>query len=247
MKEARRQSLRAYREMAKLRIVTMVLVTTAFGFLLGRGGGSVDWGLFLAALLGTGAAAAGAAALNNVLDRDVDARMERTRRRPLPAGVIEPAQGMAFGIVMVLAGVGLLLWMTNLLAAFLVLLTAFLYVLVYTPLKRVTWINTSIGAIPGAMPPLSGWAAASGELGSGAWILFLILFAWQHPHFSAIAWMISLSRDCEFARLHYNSKGCKANSLYLHRIREGLSNPDSQRLRRSCMSSRPWQQRPQQK
>lgn len=182
------RTLQAYVELSKLRIVTMVLVTTTIGYLLG-GKGAFSWfGLFFT-LLGTGLAAAGSAALNNYLERDIDALMERTKGRVLPAGTMEPAHVLAFGLVLVIAGVSLLVWQVNLLTGFLVLVTAFLYVLVYTPLKRLSWINTPIGAIPGALPPLNGWAAASGEVELGAWVLFLILFAWQHPHFYAIAWM----------------------------------------------------------
>lgn len=174
--------------MAKLRIVTMVLVTTAIGFFLGSEG-AVDSLRLLYTLIGTALAAAGSATLNNYLERDIDALMDRTRSRVLPAGVVEPAHALAFGVLLVLGGVGLLLQQVNLLTSFVVLLTAFLYVLVYTPLKRVSWINTPVGAIPGALPPVSGWAAASGQLDPQAWVLFLILFAWQHPHFYAIAWM----------------------------------------------------------
>jgi len=96
---------------------------------------------------------------------------------------------LMFGVSLVLVGVLLLVWAANLLTGFLVLLAAFLYVLVYTPLKRITWLNTTLGAIPGAIPPMAGWAAATGQVGPGAWALFAILFAWQHPHFFAIAWM----------------------------------------------------------
>jgi len=127
--------------------------------------------------------------LNNYLDRDFDARMARTRKRALPAGLIEPHRALSFGVGLVLFGVLLLAVEVNLLTGFLVLLAAFLYVLVYTPLKRVTWWNTTFGAIPGAIPPMAGWAAATGHVGAGAWALFAILFAWQHPHFFAIAWM----------------------------------------------------------
>ena len=182
------KSVMAYAEMAKLRIVTMVLVTTTIGYLLGSKDPLSMAGL-LCTLLGTAAAAAGSAVLNNYLERDSDAKMDRTKNRVLPAGMVKPAHALAFGIVLVLPGVSLLVWKVNLLTGFLVLLTVFLYVLVYTPLKRLSWINTPVGAIPGALPPLNGWAAASGELDVGAWILFLILFAWQHPHFYAIAWM----------------------------------------------------------
>jgi protoheme IX farnesyltransferase len=115
--------------------------------------------------------------------------MVRTRGRALPAGLIEPFRALMFGVSLVLLGVLLLVWSSNLLAGFLVLLAAFLYVLVYTPLKRITWLNTTFGAIPGAIPPMAGWAAATGHVGPGAWALFAILFAWQHPHFFAIAWM----------------------------------------------------------
>jgi protoheme IX farnesyltransferase len=178
----------AFRELVKPRIVTMVLVTAAIGYFLG-GHGFRDVLNFILTLLGTGLAAGGAAALNNYLERDSDARMPRTRNRVLPSGQIEPAVALTFGILMVLSGVILLAWLVNLLSAFLVLLTAFLYVLVYTPLKKLTWLNTPIGAIPGALPPMAGWAAATGELSAGAWVLFAILFVWQHPHFYAIAWM----------------------------------------------------------
>src|SRR5438094_8865630 len=115
--------------------------------------------------------------------------MARTRSRALPAGLIEPHKALTAGGGLVLFGVLLLTCAVNLLTGFLVLLAAFLYVLVYTPLKRLTWLNTSFGAIPGALPPMAGWAAATGTIDSGAWVLFAILFAWQHPHFFAIAWI----------------------------------------------------------
>lgn len=175
-------------ELAKPRIVFMVLVTTVIGYYLAAGGVKDLLRLALT-LVGTGLAAGGSAVLNNYLERDIDLRMDRTRGRAIPAGVIEPAVALAYGVALVLAGVSLLAWRVNVLSAFLVLLTAFLYVLVYTPLKRMTWWNTPIGAIPGALPPMVGWAAASGTLQPGAWLLFAILFAWQHPHFYAIAWM----------------------------------------------------------
>ena len=166
----------------------MVLVTTTLGFLLGSGN-HASFALLLLTLLGVGGATGGAAVLNNYLERDLDAKMARTRNRALPAGLIEPLRALNLGVGLVLAGVLLLAMAVNLLAGFLVLLAAFLYVLVYTPLKRVTWWNTTFGALPGAIPPMAGWAAASGHVGPGAWALFAILFAWQHPHFFAIAWM----------------------------------------------------------
>src|SRR6185436_955698 len=180
--------IRLYLELTKPRILLMVLVTTTFGFLLGNEGRDSLVLLFLT-LLGVGCATGGAAVLNNYLERDFDAKMVRTRGRALPAGLIEPFRALMFGVSLVLIGVLLLTWAVNLLAGFLVLLAAFLYVLVYTPLKRITWLNTTFGAIPGAIPPMAGWAAATGSVGAGAWALFAILFAWQHPHFFAIAWI----------------------------------------------------------
>jgi protoheme IX farnesyltransferase len=176
----------AFLELTKPRIVTMVLLTTALGFFLG-GHSSVP--VLLATLAGVGLATGGAAALNNYLDRDVDAKMARTCHRALPAGAVAPAHALAYGVSLVLIGVLALVWWVNLLTGFLVLLAAFLYVLVYTPMKRVSWFNTTVGAIPGAIPPLCGWAAATGQLAPGAWVLFAILFVWQHPHFFSIAWM----------------------------------------------------------
>ncbi|HUI07712.1 MAG TPA: heme o synthase [Verrucomicrobiae bacterium] len=190
--------IKGYVEMAKPRIVSMVLVTTTLGFFLGSGllhhglgesGTWREWPLLLLTLLGVGSATGGAAVLNNYLERDVDAKMERTRHRALPAGLVSPEHALAYGVSLVLAGIIVLVRSVNLLTAFLVLLAAFLYVVVYTPLKRLTWLNTTFGSIPGAIPPLCGWAAATGRLDLGAWVLFLILFAWQHPHFYAIAWM----------------------------------------------------------
>jgi len=166
----------------------MVLVTTTLGFLLG-GGSRGPLALLFLTLMGVGGATGGAAVLNNYLERDFDAKMVRTRKRALPAGLIEPLRALAFGVGLVLSGVLLLVWAANLLAGFLVLLAAFLYVLVYTPLKRITWWNTTFVAIPRAIPPMAGWAAATGHVDPGAWALFAILFAWQHPHFFAIAWM----------------------------------------------------------
>ena len=174
--------------LSKPRILVMVVLMTAAGFFLGAK--TIEpLGVFLMALLGTAFSSAGAAVLNNYLERDCDLEMERTKSRPIPAGIISPNEALIFGLIMSLVGVGVLAWQVNILTAFLSLLTVFLYVLVYTPLKRITWWNTVVGAIPGALPPMGGWAAATGDLGAGAWIVFFILFVWQHPHFYAIAWM----------------------------------------------------------
>ncbi len=180
--------LSAYLELTKPRILSLVLVTTAIGFFLGNHGVLLISKLLIT-LMGAGLVCAGASVLNQYLERDSDSRMERTKRRPLPLGIISANNALIFGILLVLFGVAILAIKINILTAFLSLLTAFLYVLVYTPLKKISWLNTTIGAIPGAIPPMGGWAAASGELDLGAWILFLVLFIWQHPHFYAIAWI----------------------------------------------------------
>ena len=180
--------IKKFTQLAKPRIAMMVLVTTMIGFYLGERGFHSIFKLIMT-LLGTALAAGGASALNNYLERDVDALMERTCRRALPQGDIQADHALLYGVTMVLCGVSVLAFTTNLLSSFLVLLAAFIYVLVYTPIKRISWWNTTIGAIPGAIPPLVGWAAATGSLDVVAWILFLILFTWQHPHFYAIAWM----------------------------------------------------------
>jgi protoheme IX farnesyltransferase len=144
---------------------------------------------FLIAMLGIALAGGGASVLNQYLEQDVDAKMERTKNRPIPAGIVSPSVALYLGATMAISGC-LMLWLyVNPLTAFLTLQSIFLYVLVYTPMKRLTWWNTSVGAIPGAMPPLMGWAAASSTLDAGAWILFAVMYIWQHPHFWAIAWM----------------------------------------------------------
>ncbi len=180
--------LSAFFELMKPRITSLVLITTALGFILAAKG-LKPYGLFVSLMIGTGATCAGASALNHYLERDADLKMIRTRNRPIPMGILSPNQAMLFGVLLVLGGVLLLWWRVNLLSAFLCLLTAFLYVVVYTPLKRLSWLNTTVGAIPGALPPLGGWAAVHGDLSIGGWVLFLILFVWQHPHFYSIAWM----------------------------------------------------------
>ena len=186
-----RVPLSAYIELTKPRIALMVVVTAAIGYFLGlnQAGGTHDMQLFLIAMIGVALAGGGASVLNQYLERDVDYKMDRTRNRPLPACVISPAVALYLGVFMALSGCFLLLFYVNLLTAFLALQSTFLYVLVYTPMKRLTWWNTSVGAIPGAMPPLMGWAAATDNLSLGAWILFAVMYIWQHPHFFAIAWM----------------------------------------------------------
>ncbi|HIL09156.1 MAG TPA: protoheme IX farnesyltransferase, partial [Candidatus Latescibacteria bacterium] len=184
-----------YWTLTKPRIAFLVLVTAALGFFLGGKGIHAPW-LFCCALLGTGLAFCGSAVLNQYIERDVDGLMQRTRNRPLPTGRVKPMAALSFGFVLVLSGVFFLLFTVGLLTAFLALLSAFLYVVVYTPMKRQNWLNTSLGAIPGALPPVGGWTAATGTIDPGAIVLFLILFAWQHPHFYAIAWIFRDDYRC---------------------------------------------------
>jgi protoheme IX farnesyltransferase len=175
---------------------TLVLVTTALGFLLAsrerdalvaRHG--IDlWTLFHA-ILGTGLVAAGAAAFNQIWEKDLDAKMRRTAQRPLAAGRMEVLPASLFAVALSLAGIAQLSLGVNLLAASIAASTLLLYVLVYTPMKRITSLATIVGAVPGALPPVIGWAAAGGGLAPGAWVLFAILFFWQMPHFLAIAWL----------------------------------------------------------
>jgi len=187
-KQKAKSLIRIYLELSKLNILSLVLVATLLGYYLGNMGiGS--WKILLFTLLGTSMTAAGSGALNHYLERELDELMERTKNRPLPAGLISPVHVLLFGVFMVVFGSILLVWQVNLLTGFLSILTAFLYILVYTPLKRITWLNTSIGSIPGALPIIGGWTAATGEIGTMAWILFGIMYFWQHPHFYAIAWM----------------------------------------------------------
>lgn len=174
--------------LTKPRLTTMVLITVAAGFVLGAQGGAHPLTL-LAAVLGTGLVAGGAGALNMVLERDRDRLMRRTASRPIPAGVISPVEGWLFGLGLGAAGTLLLVATTNLTAAALAAATFVLYVWVYTPLKTRSTLNTAVGAIPGALPPVIGWVAATGRIGIEAVALFLILFLWQFPHFLAIAWM----------------------------------------------------------
>ena len=179
----------AYLELTKPRIMAMVLVATTLGFYLG-GEGKMPIVLFSYLMLGVAMVCGGSSVLNHYLEREFDSKMERTKNRPIPSGIIAPAHALNFGIILTLTGIFVLYVNVNILTAFLSLLTSFLYIIVYTPMKRFSWLNTTVGAFPGAIPPLGGWAAATGGLSFEAGILFLILFIWQHPHFYAIAWMM---------------------------------------------------------
>jgi len=183
-----RPSLADWMELTKPRITSMVVFTALVGFVTASS--SSPWSpLLAAALLGTGLVAAGASVLNQVLERDTDALMLRTRARPLPAGRVTPAAARAFGAVLTAAGLAVLLWRSGPLAAAVAFSTWASYLFLYTPLKRKTPLATLVGAVPGALPPVIGWAAARGQLDAGAFILFAILFLWQVPHFLAIAWL----------------------------------------------------------
>ncbi len=175
-------------ELVKARLTALVLVTTLAGFYLGWAG-HMDYGLLAHTLLGTVLVAAGAAALNQLIERGLDARMHRTRERPLPAGRMTPETALGTGFLVSMIGLVELAWAVNLLSAMLAAVTLAVYLFVYTPLKRVTTLNTLVGAVPGALPPMLGWTAARGNLDAGAWALFGILFCWQLPHFLAIAWL----------------------------------------------------------
>lgn len=178
---------RDYLALSKARIVSMVLVTTAGGFLVASRG--VDPVLLFNVLLGTALVAAGTNALNQYIEREYDAMMRRTRMRPLPAGKITPRDALTFSAGIALAGTLYLGLTVNWLTAALGLFTLASYIFVYTPLKRISTLCTIVGAIPGAIPPVMGWAAARGSLGIGAAICFGILFFWQLPHFMAISWI----------------------------------------------------------
>ena len=181
--------LRDYLELTKPRITTLVLVTAAAGFFLG-GGAAFDLLLFLNAIVGIALVAAGTSAMNQVLERDVDALMVRTRGRPIPSGRIAAIPAAVFSGLLAGGGVAYLAVTVNILTAVLAAVCFVLYAFVYTPLKRVHSLSTVVGAIPGALPILGGWTAASGELGAGGWALFTIMFLWQLPHFLALAWLL---------------------------------------------------------
>jgi len=175
-----------FAELGKPRVVVMILITTAVGFYLGSEG-APDYLRLLPTLLGTGLAAAGTLALNQYMERDIDAKMRRTRLRPLPDGRLHPVEALLFGATTTLAGLLYLALAVNTLSAGVTAFTAVSYLVLYTPLKRKTPLCSIVGAVPGALPPVTGWAAARAGFGVEAWILFAILFLWQLPHSLAIA------------------------------------------------------------
>jgi protoheme IX farnesyltransferase len=175
-------------DLFKARLTMLVLLTTAVGFYLGSSS-PADLTLFAHTLLGTGLLAAGAAALNQLIEREHDAKMRRTENRPLPAGRLRPVSVLLAGGIAAAVGMLWLAWNVNKLTALLGVATLGSYLFVYTPLKRFTTLNTVIGAVPGALPPLMGWTAATDAVNIQGWALFAILFLWQLPHFYAIAWI----------------------------------------------------------
>lgn len=177
-----------YAALAKPRLNMLVVASAAAGYVM-AGGQTGNVGPLLWTMAGTGLVAGGASAFNQILERDRDARMRRTRSRPLPDGRMAARDALIFGCILSIAGLLILSAGVNLLAAGVALATLASYAAVYTPLKPHTSFATIIGAVPGALPPVIGWAAAAGSLSQGAWILFGIVFLWQLPHFLAIAWM----------------------------------------------------------
>ncbi len=178
----------AYVALTKPDVSFLVVLTTLAGYALGTVG-PLDWLKMAQTVIGTTLVAAGTCALNQYFERESDARMRRTASRPLPSGVLAPAEALWFGAGLAAVGSLQLLLTTNLLAAALAVFTSVTYLGIYTPLKTRTTAATLIGAFPGALPPVIGWAAARGSLGAGAYVLFAILFLWQVPHFHSISWV----------------------------------------------------------
>jgi heme o synthase len=183
--------LAGYWALTKPDINLLIGITVFAGFCLARPATSSSFplGLLINSLLGTMLVAGGSGALNQHIERHFDAQMRRTARRPLAAGKVEPHHALCFGMLLSVTGALYLAFGVNLLASLLAIATLICYLVLYTPLKRKTPLCTLVGALAGAAPPLIGWAAASGGLSSGAWMLYAMLFLWQFPHFMAIAWM----------------------------------------------------------
>ncbi len=177
-----------YIELTKPRITWLIVMSAAIGFYFGHSGAWTLWPI-VNTLFGTALIASGTAALNQWYERDADRYMHRTQKRPLPSGRLQPNRALWFGIALAVAGSLEMGFGANWLTAALGVATLFSYLLIYTPLKQKTWWSTTIGAFPGAMPPIIGFAGAAGKLTADAWILGAILFLWQFPHFYAIAWM----------------------------------------------------------
>lgn len=180
--------VRAFYELGKPNLSTLVVITSVLGFYLASSG-SLAWVPLVFLVAGTALTAAGACALNMYIERDLDRVMLRTRSRPIPSGRVSPEAALAFSLLSFSSGFGVLWVACGVYPAALSLVTALIYGFVYTPLKRRGPISIWIGAIPGAIPPVMGWSAVTGEIGAGGLALFAILFAWQFPHFLALAYM----------------------------------------------------------
>jgi heme o synthase len=176
-----------YVELTKPRLSLMSIITALLGYF--AAGPEKNVSVFFALTIGTSMAAAGAAILNQWYERKPDSLMERTSQRPLPRGVIHPTTAFILGTMLSIVGVAILFAWTHVITAWLGLATVLIYIIIYTPLKRVTPLSTEIGALPGAIPPLMGWVAAEGTVTTLGWVLFGILLTWQMPHFMAISWM----------------------------------------------------------
>lgn len=190
--------MRSRLALAKPRITVMVALCAAAGYALASRG-PLDWTRLLWTTAGVALASASTGCLNQVLEAELDARMKRTSRRPIPAGLVSPSEAWGHGLLWGAAGLGLLAWKVNALSCGLTAFTLLSYLLVYTPMKKVSPLSTWIGAIPGALPPVIGWTAAGGGLDASAAVLFGVQFLWQMPHFLALAW---LYRD-DYARGGY--------------------------------------------
>lgn len=175
--------------LTKPRLNSLVVVTVGLGYYLGAGGHQIEPSMLFHTVVGAALVAGGAAAFNQVAERDFDELMDRTRQRPLPVGRLMPTEARLFAFVLSAVGIFQLAYVTNWIAAFVALTTLVSYVAIYTPLKRRTSWATLVGAVPGALPPLIGWAAAAGSVTVEAWVLFGIVFLWQLPHFYALAWL----------------------------------------------------------
>lgn len=183
-----RERFTAFLELTKPRITFLIVLTAAAGFALGSIG-AIDYALLARAMFGIALLSSGIATLNQYMERDLDLLMRRTANRPLPSGKLMPWEALTFGITLTVLAEIYLSFLVNPLTGLLGLTVIAGYLFAYTPLKTRTSLSTMVGAFPGAVPPLIGWAAARGDIGLEAWVLFAILFLWQFPHFLAIAWM----------------------------------------------------------
>lgn len=194
-----------YFELVKPGILMHSMMTMSLGYFLATFGDPFNAVRFCYAFIGISLASGGAAALNHFLERDIDLLMDRTAKRPIPSQKISPKSALIFALTLSVLGIGLLVLKVNFITAILCGVTTFLYDFIYTPLKRITWLNTFVGGIPGAVPVLCGWTAATGHIHQTAWVFFWIFYFWQLPHFFAIAWM---HRDS------YKNAGFKMLTMY---------------------------------